>query len=132
MKLITRDADYAIRAVTEVARKGENIVTVNELIKELKVPKPFLRKLMQVLNREGVIKSYKGRAGGFKLVKSPKKVSVLDLVEIFQGKFQLSQCMTGKRPCPNRMVCKLRKKLSSLERATKKELQGITIGYLTK
>ncbi|MBM3255649.1 MAG: Rrf2 family transcriptional regulator, partial [Candidatus Omnitrophica bacterium] len=74
MKLITRDTDYALRALCFVARSKDGVVSVSELVDSLKIPKPFLRKSLQLLNKKGVLKSYKGLGGGFKLTRKPRQL----------------------------------------------------------
>ena len=56
MKLITRDTDYAIRALCFIARFKKKIVSVSELVKVLKIPRPFLRKILQTLNKKRILK----------------------------------------------------------------------------
>ena len=63
MKLITRDTDYALRAICYIA-KQEKIVSVNELVKVLGVPRPFMRKILQRLSQEKILVSYKGEGRG--------------------------------------------------------------------
>ena len=58
MKLITRDTDYAIRALSCIAADKEKVYTVTELTKSLDVPRPFLRKILQILNHKGLLKSH--------------------------------------------------------------------------
>ena len=84
MKLITRDTDYAVRALCYMAGTKRQMVSVPDLVKELKVPGPFLRKILQILNKKGVLRSSKGRGGGFMLAGAPKKIFLVDLMEIFQ------------------------------------------------
>ena len=57
MKSITGDADYAVRALCLMAEHKEEIIPVSELAGELKIPKPFLRKILQILNKEELLKS---------------------------------------------------------------------------
>ena len=56
MKLITRDTDYAVRALVFIAKQKEEIVSVRDLVEKLKIPKPFLRKILQLLNKKGLLK----------------------------------------------------------------------------
>ena len=65
MKLITRDTDYALRALCFIAKHKKEIISVDRLAEESKIPRPFLRKILQKLNRAGILKSYKGQGGGF-------------------------------------------------------------------
>ena len=76
MKLITRNTDYALRALCYIS-KNKNIVTVNELVKKLKVPRSFMRKILQRLNKRRILVSFKGQGGGFKLRALPEKIRII-------------------------------------------------------
>ena len=130
MKLITRDTDYAVRAISFIAEKKGGMVSADELVKSIRMPRPFLRKILQVLNREGMLKSYKGKNGGFILALSPKKIFLLDIMRIFQGPIRLNECVFKKRVCPNMATCPLRKKITHIESKVLEELKDITIASL--
>ena len=59
MKLITRDTDYAVRALIFIIKQKKEVISVNKLINNLKLPRPFLRKILQVLNKKGILNSAK-------------------------------------------------------------------------
>lgn len=132
MKLITRDTDYAVRALCYIAGKNGAMVCSNELVKKLKMPRPFLRKILQRLTREDILVSYKGKNGGFSLNRNPDKIYLADLIEIFQGKLTINQCFFRKRLCPNRPGCSLKNKISAIEDYVVKELGAISIAALVK
>ena len=130
MKLITRDTDYAIRAICCIAGSESGMVTVTELSEKLDIPRPFLRKIFQILNKKGLLKSFKGKSGGFSLTADPQKITVLEILEAFQGSFQLSEHVFKGKTCPNIDACFLKGKLDKIEKSVKKELGSITIGSL--
>ena len=132
MKLITRNTDYALRAVCSIAKRKGKIVTVSELVAALKMPRPFLRKLLQNLNKKGILKSYKGLGGGFVLARPPEKIFLLDLISIFQGELSLNECLFKRKICPNVRVCPLKNKLDIIEQYVIRELKTVTIGSLLK
>jgi Rrf2 family protein len=132
MKIITRDTDYAIRALACVASSPSGMITVKELSEKLDIPGPFLRKIFQVLNKHGVMKSFKGKAGGFALSEDPEKITIFRLIEIFQGPFCLNKHLFKGKVCPLVKTCFLKKKLDSLEKTVIKELRSITIEELVR
>jgi len=132
MKLITRDTDYALRALCFIAKSKDDVVPASKLVDALKIPRPFLRKGLQLLNKKGVLRSYKGLGGGFKLAKAPKEVGILDIIEIFQGPFRLNECSFKKRRCPQDATCPLKKKLDFIERDVFLKLQAVTLQGLLK
>jgi len=132
VKLITRDTDYALRALSFIAEQDEKVVTVSELVKELKIPRPFLRKILQLLNKKGVLKSHRGIGGGFLLTKPADKIFLVDLMEIFQGPFSLNECLFKKIICPNMNKCALRKRIDKIEEQVALELETVSIASLMK
>jgi Rrf2 family protein len=129
-KLINRNTDYAVRALCLMAKEKERVVSVPEFVKRLKIPGPFLRKILQILNREGLLVSQKGKRGGFILALAPERIFLKDLIEIFQGPLKLNECLFKKIICPEKNICALKKKIDSIERRVVSELKSVTIGSL--
>lgn len=130
MKLITRDTDYAIRALMYIACSKDAIVSVAEIEKKLKLPRPFLRKILQILQKKGILKSIKGNKGGFLLAVPAKKIFLADLMKIFQGRITLTECFLKKKVCPNIKRCSMRHKIKNMEKIVVSELKKITIASL--
>lgn len=130
MKLITRNTDYAVRALRFIAGKKGRVVPVPELVGKLKIPRPFLRKILQRLNREGILKSRKGLGGGFCLARPADRIYLSELIKILQGPVKLNECIFKKKICPDQKKCPLRKKISEVENTAVRKLQAITLAEL--
>lgn len=130
MNLIRRDTDYAVRALCFMAGAEKRVISVEDLVKKLRIPKPFLRKILQILNKRGVLRSSKGKGGGFMLAVAANKIFLVDLIEIFQGPLKLNECIFKKRVCPNKTTCRLKKKIDAIERHVVSELKSVTIASL--
>ncbi|MFC1703773.1 RrF2 family transcriptional regulator [Candidatus Omnitrophota bacterium] len=130
MKLITRDTDYAFRALCVMAASNERIVSVEDLVKETSIPRPFLRKILQILNKKGIIKSYKGKGGGFAFLKPPQKILLTDLIEIFQGPVQFNDHTFKKKRCPEIRKCKLKRVIDEAEMLVVSKLKLVSIASL--
>jgi Rrf2 family protein len=130
MKLIKRDADYAVRAICYIANSKEIVVSAAEMVKALKIPRPFLRKILQILNKKGILASSKGKGGGFSLAIVPDKIHLTDIVEAFQGPIRLNECLFKRDLCHNRKTCPLKKKIDGIEKYVLGELRSVTIGEL--
>ena len=131
MKLITRNTDYALRAICYIAKQNK-IVTATELVRALGVPRPFMRKILQRLNKIKILESYKGQGGGFKLKLSPQKILVIQIMRIFQGPVGLSECFLKRNICPNKGKCVLRKKIHRIENNALRQLSQINVASLIK
>ncbi len=130
MKLLTRNTDYGIRALCFIAKEKNRIVSVPELVKALKMPRAFLRKILQALTKNGFVKSYKGIGGGFALALSPGKIYIAEVAKVFQGPFNLNECFLKKVVCPDRKSCPLKKRIDRIEKYVASEWGAITVGEL--
>ena len=130
MKLITRNTDYAVRALCYIAKQEQGSVSAAQIVKALKIPRPFLRKILQTLGGEGLLISAKGQGGGFSLSRSPEKILLTDLIKIFQNTIQLNECIFKKRICPNRSTCMLKKEIDHIEKDVLGRLRRISIASL--
>ena len=123
MKLITRDTDYALRALCYIFTHKKKIVSVAELVSTLRIPRPFLRKILQILNKKRILKSYKGKHGGFLAARPANKIFLVDLIETFQGPVRLNECFFKKLSCPQVSTCVLRGKIDKIERYVLKDVR---------
>lgn len=132
MKLITKKTDYAIRVLLFMSKNNGHKFTANQLSKKLEIPWSFLRGVLQILNKHGILTSYKGKAGGFKLNISSGKIYIRDLIKIFQGNIELNQCFIKQDLCPDIETCVLREKIEEIENYIDRQLDLLNIKSLLK
>jgi Rrf2 family cysteine metabolism transcriptional repressor len=132
MKLLTKQTDYATRALLHLAKRQGEFVSSREIATKEKVPLYFLRRLLQDLIKHGLVESREGVAGGVRLKAEPKNIRLTDIIRIFQGNIQLSECMFRKRLCSNRKTCVLRKRIKNIEKMVTQEFENTTIADLIK
>jgi Rrf2 family protein len=130
VKLITRNTDYAMRALCYIAKQKGRSVSAAEMVGTLGIPRPFLRKILQTLSGEGLLESCKGQGGGFSLARPAKKVLLTDLIRIFQSSIQLNECTFKKKLCPNRRHCVLKDQIDRIEEDVLDRLRRISIASL--
>ncbi len=130
MKIITRDTDYAIRALCYLAKHGKKFISCKELVSCLKVPRPFLRKILQKISKKHFVRSVKGKGGGFLLERPADKIFIIDLIKVFQGPVKIAEHIFKKNICPHIKTCVLKRKLDRIEELVIKELKAITIASL--
>jgi Rrf2 family protein len=97
---ITRQADYAIRAVRYLAKQGSSQrVATSTVAREMKIPASFLAKIISQLSIAGLLHTSRGARGGVSLAREPKEISVLDVVEAIDGPILLNECVGSNKPC---------------------------------
>lgn len=130
MKLLTKNTDYAVRALARIAGRDGQAVSAAWIAKEEKIPYAFLRRILNILKDEKVLRSIEGKGGGFVLNKKPAEIFLKDIIRIFQGDVHLAECMFRNRICHNRTTCVLRSKLQQIEKKVVGELEGITLAAI--
>lgn len=129
MKIITKNTDYAVRALCRLS-KEKKFISTTTISKEEKIPVFFLRKILNILIKSKIVESKEGKNGGVRLIKKPDSIKLIDIIKLFQGEISISQCILRKNLCPFRERCPLRKKLEEIEKTLKKEFEVLTIKSL--
>ncbi len=85
MKLTNR-SEYALLALVALARNyPKGLLSGEEISQAQGIPKRFLQQILFALKRGGFIRSVKGREGGYALARSPKEISLAEIVRFFEG-----------------------------------------------
>jgi Rrf2 family protein len=84
MRLSAR-ADYALRAVIELAAAPDGHVTADQLAKSQRIPGKFLEAILTQLGRSGLVRSRRGPDGGFWLARPAAEISLADIIRAIDG-----------------------------------------------
>lgn len=96
---ITEASSLALHSSVIFAREKDRMVSAKEISKELNVSYDHLSKVLQRLAKMGIVKSLRGPDGGFKLVKNPADIKLMELYEAIEGRFNYQNCLLGKNVC---------------------------------
>jgi Rrf2 family transcriptional regulator, cysteine metabolism repressor len=84
--VITTKSPYAVRALAELARRGNATpVPIGEIARARDIPVQFLEGLFATLRRAGILQSQRGVKGGYLFGREPSDVTVLEVVELLEG-----------------------------------------------
>jgi Rrf2 family protein len=102
--MLSQTGQYALRTVLRLAAGDETRCTVEQLAGELDVPRNYLSKTLHLLARAGVVESTRGKHGGFRLRRSPHRITLREVVAPFE-EVGLRVCLLGKSTCSDRHAC---------------------------
>ena len=98
---ITRQADYALRAMLYLAKMDPTQRSATSQIAEIQqIPPSFLAKIISQLSIAGLIHTSRGARGGVSLARPIEDVSLLDVVEAIDGPISLNECTHNQDSCP--------------------------------
>jgi Rrf2 family protein len=130
--LITRETDYAVRCVLYLAQKTKQRTIVDEIAKCMHIPKHYLAKILQRLVREGIVESVRGIKGGYRLLKPPKEISLMDIMRTIQGAVPVNVCALDKRRCQMSSTCSVHPVWVEIRKDIETRLKRETIDKLMK
>lgn len=131
MDILRRNTDYALRLMVSLAKHGpDGSVSTRALAEEQDVPYQLACKLMQQLHGAKLVESCMGVRGGFRLGREAGRISLLDVVEVVQGRLSLNRCLLNKACCPRQATCPVRARMGELQAQMDEYLGGVTLADL--
>lgn len=130
---VNRQTDYAVRVVLALSKKPQGSrISTPEIGREMLIPPALLQRIVAELANDGIIDTQAGRDGGITLAHLPDRITLLQVVERFEGPLTLSDCILKQGDCPFENKCPVNcqwKRLSDLLRA---EMTRITFEQLVE
>jgi len=96
---ISEATSIAIHSLALIGYEDRQL-NANEIAKITAFSKNHLSKVLQTLVKQGYLKSVRGPRGGFTLNVDPKKISLLEIFEVFEGKVKDDYCYGHHELCP--------------------------------
>jgi FeS assembly SUF system regulator len=127
---LSKKADYALIAVTDMAATGGRVLSARELAEQRGLPLELLAKVLQSLARRGLLRSIQGINGGYALVREPSAISVADIVEAIDGPLGLTACDDTAANCEQFAKCSIRDPLHRIRARIASVLSSCSIAEL--
>lgn len=108
--MFSSTAEYALRAVVQLATNADSALTAQSIAKVTKVPAGYLSKIMQDLARARIVHSQRGPNGGFTLAVPAERLTVLDVVNAVDPIRRIVECPLGL-PEHGKNLCRLHRRL---------------------
>lgn len=136
--MLSNSCKYGIRAVIFIAHKqeGQGKVGLKVIGEELKIPVPYLAKILQILTKRKILDSSKGPHGGFSLLIPSKSLTLMDIVRAIDGEDFFDSCYVTGDKCnfnePDKGVCLLHNDLRKEKEMLTQFFSGRTIDSLLR
>jgi len=128
---LTNKADYAVRAVLDIARYHPDLRTRRQITSAMDLPGNFLSQILATLVRHEVLDSTAGPTGGYTLTRNPAEVTLLEVIELIEGPIALDECILRGGTCDWTQVCPLHETWSEAKTAFTNRLATTNFGDLT-
>ncbi|MBS9768336.1 MAG: Rrf2 family transcriptional regulator [Flavobacteriaceae bacterium] len=100
--MLSSASKYAIQIIIYLAKnKEQGKIGGKAIAEKLGLAAPFVGKVLQPLAHSGILKSTKGPNGGFVLEALPEEISLLDIIQIYEGNDAFKECLLNSCNCKN-------------------------------
>ncbi|MCX5749747.1 MAG: Rrf2 family transcriptional regulator [Candidatus Saganbacteria bacterium] len=131
MRLTTK-GEYAVRALIYLLQKSEEgPVQIREISDSESMSKSYIEQLFNKMRKAGLIKSSRGSRGGYVLGKSPKKITIGDIIRCVEGPIYLTLCSgSGGNNCSRASSCKSYPMWKKINEKLESALDSVNLGDL--
>jgi Rrf2 family protein len=113
MLKISKEVDYALILMTQLASKPTNYYSINSLAAIHHLPYKFLSQIALKLKQSGLIEAKEGSGGGYRLAKEPSQINILNIITAIEGEVAPVACQQGKT-CASKDSCQHSQMISQL------------------
>jgi Rrf2 family protein len=131
--VLSQKCKYALQALLVLAREPtDELLLVSEIAERENLPKKFLEAILLELNRNGLVRSRRGRGGGYALAKPADLISFGQVVRIMDGPLAPLSCVSVKfyrrcEDCKDEQTCEIRKVMRRVRNAIAEQLDGTSL-----
>jgi Rrf2 family iron-sulfur cluster assembly transcriptional regulator len=132
--MLSNTSKYAIRAVIYLSLNTSNGIKlgIKQISKDLKIPTPFLGKILQTLAKHKILTSTKGPHGGFCLGRKADEIKLIDIVNIIDGEDIFKKCIIRLENCSDTEPCSMHERYSVIRSQLLNLFQNQSISELIK
>ncbi|CDG33684.1 SUF system Fe-S cluster assembly regulator [Parasaccharibacter sp. TMW2.1882] len=125
MLRLSKLADYATVVLVRLGVRGD-LATAASLAQETGVPEPTVAKLLKGLAAGGLVVSFRGARGGYRLAEELADISVARVISVVDGPICVTACCDGKE-CAHGETCGLSGQWDMVNAAVRQALETITL-----
>lgn len=138
--MISQRMKYALKALmtlADAARTDQPALTIEEVARRSGTPKRFLEHILLDLRNTGLIRSRRGRAGGYMLIKEPKTISIGELLRQMDGPIAPLPCLSRSAyqpcdDCKDEAACRIRNMFGQVYWSYLLLIESLTLADLTE
>ena len=130
MKISTKGR-YGLRIVMDVAMNGnEKPRMIRDIAKSQQISEKYISRLIIDLRQGGILESIRGAKGGYKLSRNPESITVLEILEIMEGRIAIVECLSSPIHCVRASKCATKEIWNNVNEEIRTTLSKITLAYI--
>ncbi|MCX8022164.1 MAG: Rrf2 family transcriptional regulator [Syntrophorhabdaceae bacterium] len=133
MKISTKGR-YGLRAMIDLATYGKDHspVFLSDIAKRQEISDKYLEHIFASLHKAGLVKSVRGRKGGYMLNRMASEITLSEILRVLEGPCTLVDCVSDPKTCQKTDICATRDIWAMLGTKIEEILDGITLETLVE
>ena len=127
---ISRLTDYGTVILVYLAEQGGRLCPANEVAAGTHVAAPTVQKLLKVLARAGLVESFRGADGGYRLSRSPRQINAAQILDALEGPVAITECSTEESHCELEAMCHVGSAWQRINNALRVALEDVSLADL--
>lgn len=124
---VSRLADYASVVMACLARHPGEVLPAAQVGEETRLEAPTVSKLLKTLGRAGLVESFRGAAGGYRLARAAQDISLAEIVEALDGPIGLTECSVGHAGCGRQAYCAVSRDWQGIGATIDRALRAVSL-----
>ncbi len=108
MLRVSRLTDYATVVMTCIAAHPADVLSTAQIADEAHLELPTVSKLLKTLGHAGLVESFRGVNGGYRLARDAHDISLAQIVEAMEGPIGMTECSVAEGQCEREARCNVR------------------------
>ena len=137
MLRVSKLTDYAtvimtVLAGVSAARGPEAVISAQDLAERAHLELPTVSKLLKQLAHAGLVASFRGVNGGYRLARTPERITIAEIVTAMEGPIGMTECSAQAGLCGHESHCGVRVNWQRINQAIAQALAGVTVADMVK
>ena len=122
--------DYATVVLASLAQEPTRHRAATELAERTRLSRPTVSKVLKGLQRAGMVISSRGAQGGYRLARSPEKITAAQILDVFEGPIAITECSGASSQCGIERLCRVGGAWQRINAGIRRALEDVTLDQL--
>lgn len=130
MLRVTKLTDYATLVLTALAESPDRVLSAAELAERARLELPTVSKVLKPLAHAGLVESFRGSNGGYRLARAAADISLIEIVEAMEGRLGMTECSGEHSQCEHESHCGVRGNWRHINDVVADALRGVSLAQM--
>jgi FeS assembly SUF system regulator len=130
MLRVSKLTDYATVVMTCLAAAGDDVLSAQQLAERARLELPTVSKVLKQLANAGLVTSFRGVNGGYRLARSPQAITVAEIVTAMEGPIGMTECSVAGGQCEREPTCGVSGSWKQVSGMVEMAMRGVSLATM--